>query len=239
MINPVNDPPEFAVFDTTALKYQPGEEALPVNETIEIFDIDNDNLIMAEIGFLPENYSPANDLLVMPDGATHLRSVVDANGILFLIGHGSLEDYENALKSIRYYYQLTEDFAGNTEEILSGPRTIYMKIFDGQLASMPYQRLVVMQVEIMLDIPNAFTPNGDLSNDTWNVVITNSDKVENAIIRVYDRRGSIIYETVGFEKPWDGISNGRVLPVDTYYYTIDLNLSYMKKTYKGFVSILH
>ena len=239
LVKPVNDAPELVVFDTTALKYQPGEEAIPITENIQIVDVDNNNLIMAEIGFMPENYSPANDLLMMPEDASHLRSVVNADGILFLIGQGSLEDYENALKSIQYYYRLTQDNVGNTEEILSGPRTIYMKVFDGQMESLPYQRQVVMQVEIMLDIPNAFTPNGDLSNDTWNVVITNSDKVESAIIRVYDRRGSLIYETIGFEKQWDGILNGQMLPVDTYFYTIDLNLSYTKKTYKGLVSILH
>jgi gliding motility-associated-like protein len=56
---------------------------------------------------------------------------------------------------------------------------------------------------------------------------------------VYDKRGSLLYQATGFENEWDGISNGQVLPVDTYYYTIDLNLPYMKQTYKGVVSILH
>ena len=43
----------------------------------------------------------------------------------------------------------------------------------------------------------------------------------------------------GFEKEWDGYVNGQVLPSDTYFYTIDLNLQYMKKTYKGAVTILN
>jgi gliding motility-associated-like protein len=84
-----------------------------------------------------------------------------------------------------------------------------------------------------------FTPNGDHENDTWHVDITNSDNVDDAEIKVYDKRGSLLYQATGFEKEWDGISNGQVLPVDTYYYTIDLNLPYMKQTYKGVVSILH
>ena len=96
-----------------------------------------------------------------------------------------------------------------------------------------------MQVEFELDIPNAFTPNGDQANDTWNIKVTNSDRVEQAVIRVYDRRGSVIYESIGFDAPWNGMSNGQLVPMDTYYYTIDLNLSYIKKTYKGAVSILH
>ena len=65
-----------------------------------------------------------------------------------------------------------------------------------------------------------------------------SDLVDNAIIRVYDKRGVLLYEATGFEKMWDGIYNGEVLPVDTYFYTIDLKLPYAKRTYKGTVALL-
>ena len=239
LVKPVNDAPEIAMLDTASLEYRPGEEAIILSEKLYITDIDNNDLIMAEIGFLPNNYNPRNDMILMPDGETHLRTVQDSDGRLFFIGHGSLEDYEKALKSLKYYYRVTEDFAGNPDEILSGPRTIYMTLFDGQANSLPCKRRIVMQVEFELDIPNAFTPNGDQANDTWNIKVTNSDRVEQAVIRVYDRRGSVIYESIGFDAPWNGMSNGQLVPMDTYYYTIDLNLSYIKKTYKGAVSILH
>ncbi|HZI24373.1 MAG TPA: gliding motility-associated C-terminal domain-containing protein, partial [Chryseolinea sp.] len=81
-------------------------------------------------------------------------------------------------------------------------------------------------------------PNGDQQNDTWHINLLNTDEVNKAMIKVFDKRGVMIHESIGFEKEWDGSSNGQTLPVDTYYYTIDLNLSYMKKTYKGTVAIL-
>jgi gliding motility-associated-like protein len=96
-----------------------------------------------------------------------------------------------------------------------------------------------METKVALDIPNAFTPNGDSANDTWRIRSSNINQLDKAIIRVYNKRGLLLYEAVGFESEWDGIANGQRLPVDTYFYTIDLNLTYMKQTYKGFVTILH
>jgi gliding motility-associated-like protein len=47
-----------------------------------------------------------------------------------------------------------------------------------------------------------------------------------------------MFETIGFDKEWDGRYNGELLPPDTYYYTIDLNLTYINTNYKGIVTIL-
>jgi len=47
-----------------------------------------------------------------------------------------------------------------------------------------------------------------------------------------------VYEATGLDTEWDGRHRGDVLPTDTYYYTIDLNLPYTNATYKGMVTIL-
>ena len=239
LVNPVNDPPEIAAPETTVLAYEPGGEPISIFESLELSDVDNDHLIMTEVGFRPQNYSMLNDQIIFHNDTSTIRAVVDANGTLFLIGYATIDDYRTALHSLQYNYRLTQDEMGNPAEILSGSRTVYLTVSDGLLTSSPYERQINMEVKISLDIPNVFTPNGDHQNDTWHVDIINSDKVDEAKIRVYDKRGSLLYQATGFEKEWDGISNGQVLPVDTYYYTIDLNLPYMKKTYKGVVSILH
>ena len=134
---------------------------------------------------------------------------------------------------------MTQDEFGDPSEILSGTRTFYIYVHDGQHASVTHERQISMETKVSLDIPTAFTPNGDKANDTWRVQATNKDQMEKSVIRIYDKRGVLLYEDIGFKKEWDGSLNGKVLPMDTYYYTIDLNLSYMKKTYKGAVTILH
>jgi gliding motility-associated-like protein len=194
---------------------------------------------MAELGFRPMNFSSTNDELIANINSPKIKAIYDSKGALFLIGHATLEEYRDVLHTIQYNYRLTYDINGNPTEILSGPRTIYVTVYDGQKESTAYETQINMEVNILLDIPTAFTPNNDNSNDTWHLHVTNTDQVDNAIIRVYDKRGVLRYETRGFEKEWDGFSNGQVLPADTYYYTIDLNVPYLKKTYKGVVTILH
>ena len=156
-----------------------------------------------------------------------------------MIGYAPLEEYQRALQSIEYRYKLTTDENGNPSEIPSGPRTFYIAVFDGLTKSASFERKIRMEVEIKLDIPNAFTPNGDNTNDTWQLRPINTDKADDALIRVYNRNGRLVYESKGFSKKWDGLQNGQALPMDTYYYTIDLNLPYTKKSYKGTVTILH
>jgi gliding motility-associated-like protein len=109
------------------------------------------------------------------------------------------------------------------------------------LASDTAQRSIELRTSVELSIPNTFTPNGDSENNTWAVQpVTSSDQFTDTIVRVYNKRGLLVYEAIGLEKEkaWDGTFNGELLPVDTYYYTIDLKLPFTKKTYKGAVMIL-
>jgi len=70
-----------------------------------------------------------------------------------------------------------------------------------------------------LFIPNAFSPNGDGLNDTWNIpaMILYPD----ATVTVFNRYGEIIYETKNYiSKPWNGSYRGKQQPNDTYVYVI-------------------
>ena len=238
LITPVNDAPEITAFDTTKLAYEPGADPLSIFETMDLTDVDNDHLSMAEIGFRLPDYSPENDKLVMTSDSTTIKAIYDTNGILFLVGHATLEEYRTAIRSIKYGYQLQTDQNGDYIEFSSSDRIVYVNLHDGQLPSETFERKIGIETDVLLDIPNAFTPNGDKSNDTWQIRATNANKLDKAVLKVYNKRGMLLYESKGIDLEWDGISGGEVLPVDTYYYTIDLNLSYSRKTYKGIVTIL-
>lgn len=239
LVTPVNDRPEILNFEKTPLPYEPGGEPIFISETFDVVDVDNDHLSMAEIGFRPTYFSPTNDELIFTADSTNIKAIYDPEGILYLVGYATLEEYKTAIRSIKYNYRITRDENGNPAEILSGTRTLYVNLHDGQMMSDTHERQITMETKVSLEIPNTFTPNGDNSNDTWRIQAPNKDQLGEAVIRVYNRRGLLLYESIGFEQEWDGISNGEVLPVDTYYYTIDLNLSYVKQTYKGAVTILH
>ena len=75
--------------------------------------------------------------------------------------------------------------------------------------------------ESCLVIPNAFSPNGDGFNDYW--MIEGLELYPNAEIRIYDRWGTrVYYSPNAMDDPWDGTFDGRVLPIDSYHYIIDL-----------------
>ncbi|HEX6180000.1 MAG TPA: gliding motility-associated C-terminal domain-containing protein, partial [Chitinophagaceae bacterium] len=186
-------------------------------------------------------YSPSNDELIYENvEGFPIRGVYDAaRGVLSLLGYATPADYITAVRSVKYNYRLTLDNAGNQTPISTASKKFYINLSDGLMVSDDRERAIELRTSVELSIPNTFTPNGDSENNTWAVQpITKTDQFKETVVRVYNKRGVLVYEAIGLEKEWDGTYNGELLPVDTYYYTIDLKLSFIKKTYKGAVMIL-
>src|ERR1700740_2868976 len=78
----------------------------------------------------------------------------------------------------------------------------------------------ILKVVKTLAIPNAFTPNGDGINDTWNIEALGA--YANCSVQVFNRWGLKVYFSTGYGVPWDGSFKGASLPSGTYYYIIDL-----------------
>jgi gliding motility-associated-like protein len=78
------------------------------------------------------------------------------------------------------------------------------------------------QNETCLIIPNAISPNEDYINDVWNIgLIELYPEIE---IKVFNRWGTIVWRSEkGYPHPWDGRSNGKLLPMDSYHYIVDYN----------------
>ncbi|MPR33319.1 T9SS type B sorting domain-containing protein [Salmonirosea aquatica] len=70
-------------------------------------------------------------------------------------------------------------------------------------------------------IPNGFTPNGDGTNDTWE--IENSSAYTDCEVTVFNRWGNTVYASKGYHNDWDGRINNEELPNATYYYVIKLH----------------
>lgn len=69
---------------------------------------------------------------------------------------------------------------------------------------------------------SAFSPNGDLYNDTW--VIDNMDLYPDAEVQVFNKWGNEVHQQRGVYEPWDGTFKDDILPSETYYYIIRLNV---------------
>jgi len=67
-------------------------------------------------------------------------------------------------------------------------------------------------------VPNAFSPNNDGINDTWQISYISS--YPDCKVQVFNRYGQQVFASTGYTKPWDGLHNGNPTPIGTYYYII-------------------
>jgi gliding motility-associated-like protein len=65
------------------------------------------------------------------------------------------------------------------------------------------------------------TPNNDGYNDTWR--IRGIEFYPEATVEIYDRWGKQVFYSKGYDREWDGIYNGELLPMASYHYVIKLN----------------
>ncbi len=69
-----------------------------------------------------------------------------------------------------------------------------------------------------IDVPTAFTPNGDGHNDF--LYPLNAFKAVNLEFRVYNRFGQMVFETKDWTRKWDGTINGKPQDTGTYVWTL-------------------
>ncbi|HNP33854.1 MAG TPA: T9SS type B sorting domain-containing protein, partial [Flavobacterium sp.] len=75
----------------------------------------------------------------------------------------------------------------------------------------------------LVQIPQFFTPNGDGFNDYWNIKDVNPlSHNETAVIYIFDRFGKLLKQISAAGLGWDGIINGKLMPADDYWFTIQL-----------------
>ena len=93
-----------------------------------------------------------------------------------------------------------------------------------------------------LYVPNAFTPDGDLQNEVWQVKA--SCPVSSFHVQVYDRWGVQVFESMDAEFFWHGGVNGYYLDSELFLYRITFqwgeeeNASVQTEVQTGSVSIL-
>jgi len=83
-------------------------------------------------------------------------------------------------------------------------------------------------------IPNTFTPNNDNNHDRWE--IENLALYPDVRVRVFSRSGQLVFESYGYNTPWDGKYKGRDCPFGTYYYVIETGGGRSPRT--GYVTII-
>ena len=69
-----------------------------------------------------------------------------------------------------------------------------------------------------MGIPSAFSPNGDGEND---ILYIRGYRLAKVKLRIYNRWGSLVFETDTKEKGWDGSYKNQPQPVEVYAYILE------------------
>ncbi|MGI4864298.1 MAG: gliding motility-associated C-terminal domain-containing protein [Janthinobacterium lividum] len=130
----------------------------------------------------------------------------------------------------------TLTFGTNPLRPTASPTTTTVYTLTGGTGGCASSSTVTVTVLPPLRIPNAFTPNGDGNDDTWQIERIGSFSGNSVI--VFNRWGNKIFETQNYQRgnEWDGTIKGQPAPIGTYYYLIKLGTG---RSYTGWVTILY
>jgi gliding motility-associated-like protein len=83
-------------------------------------------------------------------------------------------------------------------------------------------------------IPNAFSPNDDGRNDTFQVYA----RPDQFSIRIFDRWGNEVYRAEDISQPWDGRFRGKLAPAGVYVYLVEMELCGQPEVFSGDVLLV-
>lgn len=132
---------------------------------------------------------------------------------------GNLTTDTSSLRNTEYYY------TGDT-----GVYNVQMIVTTNQGCSDTIVKPVIIGPDILVFIPNVFSPDGagPLFNDKFNVVASGFTTYQ---ILIFNRWGEKLYESTKLEEPWDGIYNGQPCQMDAYVYQVNIT-SFSGELYK-------
>jgi gliding motility-associated-like protein len=103
---------------------------------------------------------------------------------------------------------------------------------------------IYFQEELIFFVPNAFSPNDDIYNQTYKPIFTSGFDPSDFNMKIFNRWGEIVFETNDASTGWDGSygSNGEVAELDEGIYVWKLEFKMAKnderKEFTGHVNLL-
>jgi gliding motility-associated-like protein len=94
--------------------------------------------------------------------------------------------------------------------------------------------------ELMVYVPNSFTPNGDGTNDTFLPIIDSGIDIYTYRLLIFNRWGEVIFESLNKDIGWDGTFAGNIVQDGVYIWKITFNSSDNEEEYEyvGHVTLI-
>lgn len=137
------------------------------------------------------------------------------------------------------YHQIWS--TGDTTDVL---KVVHPGIYTLSVSAEPIGCTSTESIEITkdcyIDIPNAFTPNGDGQNDYFLPRQLLTEGLNRFRMQVFNRWGQRMFETTNLNgRGWDGRFNDKVQPMGVYLYRIEATFSNgRQEQYEGNVTLI-
>lgn len=161
-----------------------------------------------------------------PGTDTMVVTVFDPNPVTFdspiinLLPGEEVTLTANVIGALSYDWSSTTGVTGNTESLTFAP--VVSGIYSVTVVDWNYcVTSAEVQVNVVpacmgLQIPNAFSPNGDGINDMLDFYMMGLDEFRT--LAVYNRWGEKVFETNSLNLKWDGTIDGTPAPIGSYVY---------------------
>lgn len=95
--------------------------------------------------------------------------------------------------------------------------------------------IVIEDCDPHLFIPNAFTPNGDGLNDSFEVIAL---ETQDFLIQIFDRWGNLVFVSQTIDNSWNGMYQGKPADEAVYVYRIEFSTGNTYKERYGTVTLV-
>jgi len=150
--------------------------------------------------------------------------------------------YDWTISDVRTGYSFTTNDASFSHTFVSPDSNMYhvcLTASNEYNCSSMICKDIFIQDEIMLFIPNTFTPDDNEYNQTWKITAIGIDS-QNFTLEVYNRWGEMIYESHDYSVNWDATYDGVPVGEGMYSWRIIVKdpINDYKKVYTGNLNII-
>jgi gliding motility-associated-like protein len=166
-----------------------------------------------------------NELPVLNPTVQLINNSTNATNYMWYFGDGNTSQIE----SPTYTYSAS-----------SGSFLIQLVATNNAGCSDTTQQSVSIVDDLIFYIPNAFTPNGDESNNAFEPVFTSGIDAQNFNLTIFNRWGETVFETNDPKIGWDGTYKGVLVQEGIYTWTLRFKSpnNDKKQTFNGSVTVL-
>jgi gliding motility-associated-like protein len=102
-----------------------------------------------------------------------------------------------------------------------GQYVVTLVVFNEAGCSDTTNQLVIIKEDVVVYVPNSFTPNNDGANDVFLPIITSGVVESQYQLLIFNRWGEVIFQTNDVFEGWDGTFNGTIVQDGVYIWQME------------------